>query len=256
METGSGCFRRWAAVDVKAGDMAEDLSSRYARNRETLSLEDQERLGRQRVAVLGLGGLGGGVCEMLARVGVGYLTLVDGDRFEASNLNRQLLSREDILGQSKAEAAAQRVAAVNSQVRVQTFDTFAGADTIGTMIEGADLLIDCLDAIDDRFMAQDAAQAAGIPLVSGAIAGSSGQVTVILPGDRGFELIYGPRSREGRPEKGVEQITGNLAPTAMFVAALQVSECIKVLLGRENILVNRLLVADLFQNSYEMIELV
>ena len=143
-----------------------------------------------------------------------------------------------------------------SRVKFTSVRSRVKADTIGTMIEGADLLIDCLDAIDDRFMAQDAAQAAGIPLVSGAIAGSSGQVTVILPGDRGFELIYGPRNRDGRPEKGVEQITGNLAPTAMFVAALQVSECIKVLLGRENILVNRLLVADLFQNSYEMIELV
>ena len=89
------------------------IENRYSRNFETLTPEDQDTLKQARVCILGLGGLGGGVCEMLARIGVGHLTLVDGDVFDATNLNRQLLSREDLIGESKAKAARDRVAAVN-----------------------------------------------------------------------------------------------------------------------------------------------
>lgn len=233
--------------------MGLSAEERYERNRETLSSEDQTVLGRSRVAILGLGGLGGGVCEMLARIGVGQLTLVDGDRFEASNLNRQIMSREENLGEYKVDAAAQRVGAVNSTVRVQVHRAFAGPDTIMTMIAGADLVVDCLDTIDARFLVEKAAGRLGIPLVSGAIAGVTGQVTVIFPGDDGFESIYGPAS-DGAG-RGEELTTGNLAHCAMFVAALQVSECLKVLLRRGNLLRNRLLIADLWQNTVEIVDL-
>ena len=72
-----------------------ELKDRYTRNFNTISKDEQHTLGQSRVVVIGLGGLGGGVCEMLARIGVNHLTVVDGDVFEASNLNRQLLSTED-----------------------------------------------------------------------------------------------------------------------------------------------------------------
>jgi len=235
--------------------MAASALERYLRNRETLSAEDQDILGRSRVAILGLGGLGGGVCEMLARIGVGELLLLDGDRFEASNLNRQILSCEDNLLEFKADAAARRVAAVNSTVKVQVHKRFARPDTMGLMIEGADLVVDCLDTIDARFQLQGAAGTLGIPLVSGAIAGVTGQVTVIFPGDPGFESIYGPGPSAGGQDRGIEQTTGNLAHCAMFVAALQVSECLKVLLKRGDLLRNRLLIADLWQNSVDVMEL-
>ncbi len=82
-----------------------NLKARYDRNFNTLSLEEQQKLGTSNVIVIGLGGLGGSVCEMLARVGIGHLTLIDGDVFEASNLNRQLLSEERLIGFPKAKAA-------------------------------------------------------------------------------------------------------------------------------------------------------
>ncbi len=81
------------------------FKERYDRNYNTFSPKEQKTLGFSKVIVVGLGGLGGGVCEMLARVGVGHLTLIDGDSFEASNLNRQLLSEESLIGVSKAQAA-------------------------------------------------------------------------------------------------------------------------------------------------------
>lgn len=235
-----------------------DADLRYSRNWETLSRADQETLKKAGVAVLGLGGLGGGVCEMLARVGVGRLILADGDQFDITNLNRQLLSREDNIGRSKAQAAKERLAKVNSDVDVRIHPVFAGPETIGEILSGADLVVDCLDTIDARFMAQEAAAAAGIPLVSGAIAGVTGQVTAIYPGDLGFELIYGRRSdadKKDQDMRGIETRTGNLVHCAALVASLQVSECLKILLGKGWVLRKKLLIVELWTNTFEVMEL-
>jgi len=229
---------------------------RYSRNFNTLDPEEQALLGKSRVAVVGLGGLGGGVCELLARIGVGRLTLIDGDRFDISNLNRQLLSQEDNLGRSKAKEAKKRVNQINSSVKAFACPVFATQDNIRDLIQGAGLVVDCLDTIPARFDLQDASRDLNIPLVSGAIAGVSGQVTVIFPDDPGFELIYGSRSRSLDGDRGIETRTGNLAHCAMFIAALQVSETVKVLLGRGDALRKKLLIADLWTNSIEVMELI
>ena len=229
------------------------MEDRYARNFETLDPKDQEKLGASTVCIIGAGGLGGGVCESLARIGVGHLTLVDGDIFEVSNLNRQLLSTEALVGVSKAKAAAQRVAAVNSEVSVRWEHCFAKPENLPDLLSGADLVVDCLDTIEARFHLQDAAQKLGIPLVSGAIAGVCGQVTVIYPEDKGFELIYGPRDRKGN--RGAETRMGNLSHCALLTASLQASECIKVLLNKGDILRNKLLILDLWSNAFEVMDL-
>ncbi len=229
-------------------------SERYDRNFETLTRAQQAKLATSRVSVLGLGGLGGGVSEMLARTGVGHLTLIDGDVFETSNLNRQLFCTEDLLGSSKALAAEKRIRAVNSTVQVTAVHQYADKDTLYDMIKNTDLVVDCLDSIHSRFMLQEAAQKAQIPLVAGAIAGVSGQVTVIFPEDKGYELIYG--KKEHLPARGIESRTGNISYCALMVAALQSSECIKVLLGRGDILRNKLLIMELWSNSFEVMDLI
>ncbi|MCP3941480.1 MAG: HesA/MoeB/ThiF family protein [Desulfobacteraceae bacterium] len=227
---------------------------RYERNFNTISLEEQDVLARSHVVIIGLGGLGGGVCEMLARTGVGTLTLVDGDVFDISNLNRQILSREVNIGMSKAQAAKERVAAVNSSIEVNIRHAYVDETNLYGMIEGADLVVDCLDTIDTRFLLQKTTQKAAIPLVSGAIAGVCGQVTVIFPEDPGYELIYGKKSV--CLSRGIEGLTGNIAYCALLVASLQASECVKVLLKRGDILRNKLLIADLESNRFEVVELV
>ncbi len=226
---------------------------RYDRNLSTISHEEQALLARSHVAVIGLGGLGGGVCEMLARTGVGTLTLVDGDIFDTTNLNRQLLSREENIGGSKARAAKGRISAVNSTIKVNAHQTYADETNLYGMIQGADLVVDCLDTIDTRFLLQESAQKAGLPIVSGAIAGVCGQVTVIFPQDSGYELIYGKKKQVHSP--GVETLTGNISYCALFIASLQASECIKMLLKRGDILRNKLLIADLWSNSFEVMDL-
>jgi len=228
-------------------------SERYARNVDTLTRTEQDRLASAKVAVLGLGGLGGGVCEMLARTGVGHLTLIDGDVFETSNLNRQLLCTEALVGTPKAEAAEARIHAVNSQVTVTRVAAYADKTNLYDMIKGSDLVVDCLDSIHTRFLLQDAAKKAQMPLVAGAIAGVSGQVTVFFPEDKGYELIYG--KREQLPAKGIESRTGNISYCALMVAAVQASECTKLLLDRGDVLRNKLLIMELWSNTFEVMDL-
>jgi molybdopterin/thiamine biosynthesis adenylyltransferase len=228
--------------------------NRYDRNFNTISSGEQEILVRSHVVVIGLGGLGGGVCEMLARTGVGTLTLVDGDRFDITNLNRQILSREDNIGVLKAQAARERIEEINSSIQVNAFNEFVDETNLHGIIQGADLVVDCLDTIDTRFLVQEIAQKASIPLVSGAIAGVCGQVTVIFPKDLGYELIYGKKTEA--TSRGIETQTGNISYCALFIASLQASECIKVLLKRGDILRNKLLIADLWRNCFEVMELV
>jgi molybdopterin/thiamine biosynthesis adenylyltransferase len=238
-----------------------DRDERYLRNFETLTPRDQERLSSSRVCIAGLGGLGGCVVDMLARIGVGCLVLVDGDRFEPSNLNRQILCTEALLGVPKARAAADRVKAVNRTVAVRTVEEFLTGNNAGGILDGCHVAVDCLDTIPARFVLENAARQAGIPMVSGAIAGTLGQVTTVFPGDRGLETIYGrPAEHPGDGTeipsgRGVEARLGNLSFCAMFLASLQASETVKILIGRGEVLRHRVLVADLMTNVFEVVQL-
>lgn len=228
---------------------------RYLRNMTTLGHAEQARLLRSQAAVVGLGGLGGTVIEILARAGVGALVLIDGDRFEAHNLNRQLLSVENLLGCFKAEAAAKRVAAVNSAVNLTVQPTFMTEDNALDLIKECQVVVDCLDNIPSRFILEAAARRAGIALVSAAIAGLTGHVTTIFPGDGGLALIHGP-PEEAKADKGVETVLGNLPPTVLMTAAMESAEAIKVLLGRNHqVLRNKLWVMDLTDNTFEVLAL-
>jgi len=230
------------------------LQQRYCKNHAALSHEEQQQLHRSKVCVIGLGGLGGGVMEMLARLGVGSLAGVDGDRFEASNLNRQAFCTEELVGAYKTEAAKERIRRINSSIDVHCINAFLDETTAPELIRGSDVVVDCLDTINSRFDLQDAAEKESVPVVSGAIAGTVAQVTVIYPGDRGYELIYGQKERADN--RGVEQTLGNLSFCAVFAASVQTSQVLKVLLQRGNILRNKLFVADLMNDSFDILDLI
>ena len=229
------------------------VPERYARNRNSLSFEEQLRLLKTHVAIIGLGGLGGTVTEILSRIGIGTLTLVDGDRFEDSNLNRQLLSSTEVLGQMKADVATARVAALNPAVEIHQVNDFFRADNSSVILGGVDIAVDCLDTIPDRFVLEDGCRAAGIPMVSAAIGGTSGQVTVIFPGDLGLRRIYG--SPDTVRPKGVETSLGTLPYAAIAMAAMECAEIVALAAGRPAHLRNRLLHADFTFHSMESVQL-
>jgi molybdopterin/thiamine biosynthesis adenylyltransferase len=228
------------------------LPWRHSRNLGTVGWDGLERLMRSTVAVVGLGGLGGYVVEGLARMGIGRLILIDGDVFAEHNLNRQLLSREDNVGHSKAEVAQARVAEINSAVDTTAYAEFATQDTLPTRLQETDLLVDCTDRLPIRFILQDTARELNLPLVHGAIAGYVGQVMTILPGDEGLRALHG---YENVPERGIEVELGNPAATPMMVAAWEVQEAIKILLGHGQLLRNQLLFMDAESGTVEVLKI-
>ena len=229
------------------------MQARYARNLETLSEEEVAFLGGKTVAVVGLGGLGGYLVEYLARLGVGGIMAADGDRFDESNLNRQLLSDAISVGEGKAEAARRRMALVNPQLRFVSIPSRIDSENGVELLRGADIIMDAVDTIPARLALQEIAEDLGVPLVHGAVAGWYGQVATIFPGDRTLDEIYrNPAARGGR---GIEERLGNLSFGPAIVAGLPAAEAVKVLLDRGATLRNGLLVIDLLDYEFDLIEL-
>lgn len=227
---------------------------RYVRNRNTFSTADQITLLGSRVAVVGLGGLGGWLAEILARAGVGRLDLIDGDVFEDHNLNRQVFSQEALVGDAKAQAAVDRIGTINSSVEITWQRQYLDEKNAATLLGAADLIVDCLDNIATRFTLEATAKSLGLPLISAAVGGLSGHVTTIFPGDRGLEQIFGPR--EGtQASQGAETVLGCPPQSVAVVASLEAAEALKVILGRGGLLRNRLQVVDLTDNTFEVLAL-
>jgi molybdopterin/thiamine biosynthesis adenylyltransferase len=240
------------AVELAALD-AGIVPWRYVRNVGTIGLDGQAKLLRATAAVVGLGGLGGYVTEALARMGVGRLILIDGDMFEEHNLNRQLLSGEASLGTSKAEAAAMRVAAINSALEVTARTEMLTRENLSRLLEGADVVVDALDRLPVRVILQEGAQALGIPMVHGSIAGFLGQVMAIFPGDSGLRGLYGEPDQ--LPEQGLEVQLGTPAATPMAAAAWEAQEVVKILTGRGEPLRHRLLLMDMGTGTVDFLQL-
>ena len=205
---------------------------RYIRNRETVSMEEQLQLVKSRVAVVGSGGLGGPVLLLLARMGIGYLVVVDPDRFDETNLNRQALSSVPDLGKSKCEVAARVLGNVNPGVDVQVHQDRMDGTNAQEILAGSNVVVDALDNVPDRFSLQAAARSLKIPLVHGAVAGFEGQLMTIFPEDKGLSLLYGTGDMDRDREKSPEALLGVPAVTPSIVATLQTMEVIKILLNR------------------------
>jgi molybdopterin/thiamine biosynthesis adenylyltransferase len=220
---------------------------RYLRNRRSVSREDQISLLRARAAMVGLGGLGGSLLELFLRLGVGRVRAADGDRFEASNLNRQALSTLDGLGRDKARAARLRAEAINPSASLETYTEFLTQETLPVFLDGCTLAVDALGGMSMRGPLQRAAAEAGIPLVTGALAGWTGYVAVVMPGQ------IGPADLMGTDNGGEERL-GCPAPTVNLVASLMASEAVNVLTGAPT-LAGRMLVADLRSHTFETISL-
>ncbi|MDF2546385.1 MAG: moeB2 [Anaerosolibacter sp.] len=223
---------------------------RYERNMTTLSLSENESLKNFKVCVVGCGGLGGYLIEMLGRLGIGSITAVDGDYFDETNLNRQLLSDVASLGVSKAMKAQERMGHVNPFIKIHPVTQRLTHENAVEILQGHHLVMDALDNIPSRVTVQNVAEDLGVPMVHGAIAGWYGQVTTILPGDRTLDLIYPAES-----VKGIEQTLGNPSFTPALVASIQVSEALKILIGRGELLRKKILYINLLDNEFETIDL-
>jgi len=229
------------------------VPERYSCNMKAFSTSEQATLLKSRVSIVGLGGLGGAVTEILARIGIGALNLIDGETFEDSNLNRQFLCTQHLLAKPKAEAAVKRVNEINSSIVVQEHYALLDEKNTESLIDDSDVIVDCLDNLKTRFLLERAAKKVWAPLVSAAVAGAFGHVTSIFPEDRGLKLIYG--ESVNITQKGAEASLGCIPYAVMLLASLETSEVVKILLSKGSVLRNKLLVADLMDNRLEVLDL-
>jgi len=222
------------------------MEKRFLRNIPAITEAEQTLLGQKTVVVVGCGGLGGYLIEYLARVGVGAIRCIDGDRFEESNLNRQLLCTVSRLGMGKAAAAAERIREIDPQIRAEACPVFLTAENACSLIAGCDAVFDALDGIEARRLLAEACAEAGIPYIYGAIAGWVAQAAVCLPGDRLLDALY--------PADAVIRDKSVLSFTPALCAAMQVSLCVRLLTGRP-VESGKLHYADLLYEEYEQFPL-
>src|SRR5664280_1925149 len=226
---------------------------RYLRNIGTIGVEGQLKLLRSTVAVCGAGGLGGTIIELLARQGIGHLVIIDNDRFAENNLNRQILATESDLRKSKVNVAAARVKKINSAVVSSAVNKSIDSKNIKEIITGASVVLDGLDNLKTRRIVARACDELRIPFVHGAIAGFSGELMSIFPGDKGLNDIWALSVDENGC--GIETYTGNPAATAAVIAAWEVQEAIKIITGIGTPVRNRLLFLDFADSTFDEIPL-
>ena len=200
------------------------MEQRYIRNVPALTEQECSLLRSKRVLVAGCGGLGGNLINMLSRVGVGNLRIVDGDVFEETNLNRQLFSEVPILGTNKARAAAERINRINPDITVETVETFVTEENAAELIRGCDVVMDALDNVDGRRVLAAACEKVGVPFVYGAISGWVAQAAISMPGDGLIKKLY--------PDDVVVRDKSVLSFTPALCASVQASLCVKYLAGR------------------------
>lgn len=226
---------------------------RYLHNTGTIGLDGQIKLLQSTVAVVGAGGLGGTIIELLARQGIGHIIIIDNDRFAEQNLNRQLMSTEKNLGDYKATVAAKRVKDINSAVTATTFLEKLTKENAHRLLKDAKVVADGLDNLPSRFAVEEACRDLRIPFVHGTIAGFSGQLTTIFPEDAGLSCIYG--SSDSLPEQGIEVKIDNPSATPAMIAAWQVQKIVKIITGIGKPLRNHLLMLDAMEGIADNIEL-
>jgi molybdopterin-synthase adenylyltransferase len=226
---------------------------RYLRNIGTVGLGGQIKMLESSVAVVGAGGLGGAIVDLLARYGTGHLIIIDGDRFTEQDLNRQAICTEDNLGHYKAVAAAKRVRRINSTVAVTVFRKRLTRDNAQSLLNGARVAVDGLDNLQSRLAVEQACRQLAIPYVYGAIAGLNGQLMTIFPEDEGLSVVYGTACQT-MPERGLETETGTPSVTPAMMAALQVQEVVKIITGAGEPSRHRILMVDVMASIIDRIE--
>lgn len=153
--------------------MIRQMSERFARTELLLGSESMQRLKKARVAVFGIGGVGGYTVEALARSGVGTLDLIDNDKVCMSNINRQIIATEDTVGRYKADVAAERIHAINPHAKVNVHKVFYMPDTAGQFrFSDYDYVVDAIDTVTGKLMLAEQAAACGTPVISSMGAGN------------------------------------------------------------------------------------
>jgi len=190
--------------------------------------EGQQKLADASALVVGCGGLGSPVLYYLTAMGIGHIGLCDGDTVSLKNLNRQILYTMDDIGKPKASTARERLIALNPELTVTVYDKFLDMELAEAIIPAYDIVVDCLDNFETRFILNDACVAIGKPLVHAGLEEFNGQLMTITPGKGPCLRCLFPNGVKG---KGSREPPGVIGPTPGVLGAIQAMEVAKYLLG-------------------------
>ncbi|HLA78888.1 MAG TPA: ThiF family adenylyltransferase [Vicinamibacteria bacterium] len=232
--------------------------SRYSRQElfAGIGREGQQRIRQSRLLVVGCGALGSALAETMVRAGVGSLTVVDRDYLEESNLQRQsLFDEEDVAsGLPKAVAAEARLRRINSEVEIRGVVADLGPENIDDLVKGVSLVLDGTDNFETRFLVNDVCVRDGIPWVYGACVGSYGLALLVRP--RVSPCLRCILEEMPVPGSGPTCDTvGVVAPIVQVVAGIQAAEALKLLAGRAEALLPGVVTVDLWQGTFEVMDL-
>ena len=199
--------------------------------------EGQEKLKKAKVFIAGAGGLGSVTATYLAAAGVGVIRVVDHDRVELSNLNRQVLHWDEDIGKKKVDSAVEKLKRLNLRVKVEAIEEMITEVNISQLVDGFDLIVDAMDNLPARYLLNKVAIERNIPFFHGAVHGFEGRAMTIIPGETAcLRCVYRGAIIEGKfPVIGV---------TPGVIGCIQATEAIKCIVGIGQLLTNRLLIYD------------
>ncbi|MGN0177149.1 MAG: HesA/MoeB/ThiF family protein [Methanobrevibacter sp.] len=210
-----------------------------SRQMSIVTRSEQQKFKDAKITVIGCGGIGGQTIEMLARMGIGELIVVDEDSFDMSNLNRQNFATLNNIGLSKSEVAKEKVRLINPYVKVTSFNEHVDENNIDKIISDSNIVIDALDNILTRVIATRKANEKKIPFIHGAIHGTLGQITTFLPNTKSYEEMFNlpslGKDLTNEVIESLKNITSGtppvIGPTPNLIGCLQAIEAYKIITG-------------------------
>jgi adenylyltransferase/sulfurtransferase len=197
----------------------------------------QEKLKKARVVIAGSGGLGSPISLYLAAAGVGTIRIIDNDKVELSNLNRQILHWDKDIGKEKAGSAHDKLTQLNKNINIETINATIDETNVFTLVAGCDVIVDAMDNMPARYLLNKAAIKNKIPFVHGAVSGLEGRAMTVIPGKTAcIKCLY-----HAAPPKTKFPVLG---ATPGIIGSIQATEVIKYLTGIGTLLTNRMLIYD------------
>ena len=233
------------AVAGGSGELSAKELDRFSRQvmLEEIGYQGQIKLKNAKICVVGVGGLGNPITTRLVAMGVGTIRIVDRDVIELSNLHRQTMFDEDDVGQVKVEVAAKKLQKLNPNCKIEALAVSVNDYTALEVVQGCDVVVDALDSVNARYALNKACVKFGIPFVTGAAVGVSGQVFTIIPGTSAcYHCMFPSLDEESMPTCSIEGVHPSILS---IVGGIEVAEAVKLIIGKKPSLSERILHIDL-----------
>jgi molybdopterin/thiamine biosynthesis adenylyltransferase/rhodanese-related sulfurtransferase len=255
----SGGFQQWKAQGLRwttPPSLSPDQRQRYSRHLliPEVGLNGQARLLGSKAVIIGAGGLGSPAALYLAAAGVGTIGIVDFDVVDMSNLQRQIIHSTARVGQKKTESARSTIEGLNPDVTVVPHEEMLVADNVERIIAGYDVILDGTDTFETRYIVNDAAVAAGIPVIHASVFRFEGQLTTFIPYEGPCYRCLYPTPPPPELAPGCS-VAGVLGVVPGILGLLQANEALKVLLGIGETLAGRLLLFDALETEFTELKL-